>query len=127
MKSLHPDILNMKRLTDISLEGCDGLQSPPTQVCERGMDSIKQYYKDLTLGEGRNVPAVTIAVVGEAMAGKTSLIKTFQSKDKKRVMTHRGPDSKKDLATVVFKLEEVAKPDMILKFIDVGGLSLIHI
>lgn len=120
-------IANLTKLNVLDVVGCDSLQSPPMQVCEQGTNAIKQYFQDLAMGRGKSFPAATIAVMGEKMAGKTSLIRTLQSKEKKRVFTIRRPDIGRDDATRVFNIEQVPTEDMILRFVDIGGHEVYHV
>lgn len=111
----------------MKVDGCDSLKSPPAKVCEQGVEAIRQYFRDIAKGKSKSIPAATIAVIGQKMAGKTSLVKTLQNKEKKRVLSTRRPDLGIDDATRVFNIEEVATDDMMLRFIDVGGHEVYHV
>jgi len=88
---------------------------------------VRQYYTDLAKGAGRSLPFATVAVLGNTMAGKTSLIRTLQNADKKRILTDRSPDAVKDETTKVFNVEEVEVDGTVLRLIDMGGQEVYHI
>jgi len=100
--------------------GCESLTTPPYEVCQQGAGAIKQYYTDIRNSDSVEVSMVTVAVIGQTMSGKTSLIKTLQSTDGTRVLTHRV-DGLDDDATPVFKMEDVCVDNDVLRFIDFGG------
>jgi len=127
MTSLNPEILQLTHLESFRTDGCDALTSPPLEVCKRGLDAVRQYYTDLAKGAGRNLPFATIAVLGQTMAGKTSLIRTLQSTDRKRVLTNRSPNAEYDETTKVFNVEEVEVDGTTLRLIDMGGQEVYHI
>jgi len=127
MTSLNPEILQLTHLSLLITHDCDALTSPPQEVCERGLDAVRQYYTDLAKGAGRNLPFATIAVLENTMAGKTSLIRTLQSTDKRRVLTDRSPNAEYDETTKVFNVEEVEVDGTTLRLIDMGGQEVYHI
>jgi len=127
LTSLDPKILQLTQLHELNVFDCHSLISPPLEVCKRGADSARQYYADLAKGAGRNLPFATIAVLGNTMAGKTSLIRTLQSTDRKRVLTNRGSDAVRDETTKVFNVEEVEVDGTVLRLIDMGGQEIYHI
>jgi len=126
LKSLDPEILQLIQLQRLDTEYCDSLTSPPQEVCRRGLAAVRQYYKDLAKGSGKNIPFATIAVLGNAMAGKTSLIKTLQSPEKKRILTDRSPEAAVDETTKVFNVQEVDVEGTVLRVLDMGGQEVYH-
>jgi len=127
MTSLNPEILQLTHLHTLQTDGCNALTSPPLEVCKKGLDTVRQYYTDLAKGAGRNLPFATIVVLGNTMAGKTSLIRTLQSTDRKRVLTDRSPNAEYDEITKVFNVEEVEVDGTTLRLIDMGGQEVYHI
>jgi len=121
LKVLTPEISDMPLLTEINTKGCESLTSPPYEVCQQGTGAIKQYYTDIKNSDSVEVSMVTVAVIGQSMSGKTSLIKTLQSTDRTRVLTHRVDGGLDDDATPVFKMEDVCADNDVLRFIDFGG------
>jgi len=93
MTSLNPEILQLTHLHTLDTGYCSALTSPPLEVCQEGSNAVRQYYTDLSNITGRNLPFATIAVLGNSMAGKTSLIRTLQSTDKKRVLTDKSSNA----------------------------------
>jgi len=127
LTSLDSKILQLSQLYTLDVLGCVSLSLPPLEVCKRGVKAVRQYYTDSAEGAGRNLPFATIAVLGNTMAGKTSLIKTLQNADRKRVLTNRGPDAAEDETTKVFNIEEVEVDGTVLRLVDFGGQEVYHI
>jgi len=61
------------------------------------------------------------------MAGKTSLIRTLQSTDRRRILTDRSSNAEYDETTKVFNVEEVQVDGTTLRLIDMGGQEVYHI
>jgi len=80
----------------------------------------------MRMGVGNSLPLVTIAVIGNTMARKTSLIKTLQNVDRTRVLTNRNPESKVDETTKVFKVEKLEIENFPVQLIDMGGNEIYH-
>jgi len=68
---------------------------------------------------------VTVAVIGNTMAGKTSLIKTLQDGNR-RILTNRAHHHIVDETTKVFNIEELSVEDTVLRLIDMGGQPVYH-
>ena len=116
-------VFRLPKLEVINFEGCKSITSPPDGVRKQGISAIRKYFTDLEKGGKKNFVPVT--VIGQAMAGKTSLIKSMQQT--KRYLSHRSNDSQLDEATKVFKVceadfDEVSK----LVFHDFGGQAIYH-
>lgn len=127
LQDLDSRILSIVSLNDLDTSLCASLRSPPYEVCQQGIDAVKQYYKDIAESSSSNIALATVVVIGRSGAGKTSLIKTLQSKTKQRVLTDRSPGNLNDQATRVFNFEEVEVHNMALRFIDMGGHEVYHI
>jgi len=126
LKSLDPEILQLTELHRLDTYGCIAFEYPPIEVCKRGLDAVKQYYQDLAKGSGKNIPFATIAVLGNTMAGKTSLIKTLQSPERKRILIDRSPKAAIDETTKVFNVQEVEVDGTVLRILDMGGQEVYH-
>jgi len=61
------------------------------------------------------------------MAGKTSLIKTLQSPERKRVLTYRSPEAAIDETTKVLNVQEVEVEGTVLHVLDMGGQEVYHV
>jgi len=125
LKDLGSSILELSNLKCLYTAGCTALVCPPYEVCGRGLSAVRQYYVDLHKGQGEVLPLVTIAVIGNTMAGKTSLITTLQNENRRRVLTERGPHS--DEATRVFEMKTMKVDNVDLRLIDMGGQQIYHI
>jgi len=45
--SLSPKILRLTQLNVLVVHDCNALRTPLLKVCERGVDAVRKYYKDL--------------------------------------------------------------------------------
>jgi len=126
LKSLGPEILQLTKLQRLNTDDCFYLTSPPLEVCRRGLVAVRQYFKDLAKGSGKNIPFATIAILGNTMAGKTSLIQTLQSPERKRILTDRSPEAAIDETTKVFNVQEVEVDGTVLRVLDMGGQEVYH-
>ncbi|XP_019614112.1 PREDICTED: malignant fibrous histiocytoma-amplified sequence 1 homolog [Branchiostoma belcheri] len=55
------------------------LIKPPAEVCRQGIDAIRQYFDELERSEEAVSAHLKVVVLGETMAGKTSLVQTLNS------------------------------------------------
>ncbi|XP_035697810.1 uncharacterized protein LOC118430883 [Branchiostoma floridae] len=54
------------------------LIKPPPEVCSQGITAIRQYYDELERSEEKVSARLKVVVLGDTMAGKTSLVQTLQ-------------------------------------------------
>ena len=126
LQKLHKGLIDLPKLKTLICTRCDAMKCPPRSVANQGLKAIKQYYKNLAEGSKNQIPITTVAVIGRSFAGKTSLIKTLQSEEGRRVLTNRNPGDK-ERATKVFEVQPVSLIHKILNFIDFGGHEVYHI
>ncbi|XP_019639911.1 PREDICTED: malignant fibrous histiocytoma-amplified sequence 1-like isoform X2 [Branchiostoma belcheri] len=55
------------------------LTKPPAEVCSQGIAAIRQYFDELERSEEVVSAHLKVVVLGETMAGKTSLVQTLES------------------------------------------------
>ena len=63
---LHPHVASLHTFT---CEDCDNLTEPPSALCKRGLQDIKQYYNDLKKGR-THIVLSTIVLIGRKEVGK---------------------------------------------------------
>jgi len=126
LEKMNFKILQLTKLQEIDTFECINLKSPPIGVCRSGLNAIRQFFVDMKMGAGNNLPLVTIAVIGNTMAGKTSLIQTLQNVDRTRKLTNRNAGSKVDETTKIFKVEKLEIEKVLLQLIDMGGNEIYH-
>ncbi|XP_035697784.1 uncharacterized protein LOC118430857 [Branchiostoma floridae] len=63
-------------LCDIDVAG-NPLIKPPAEVCRQGITAIRQYFDELEHSEEKVSARLKVVVLGEKMAGKTSLVQTL--------------------------------------------------
>ena len=103
------------------------LSSPPVEIVQQGNTAIKAYFDSLEDGT-QVLEEVKVLLVGEGMAGKTSLLKQFQHHafDQKESQTH-GINVVSLSASKVKGLEEAkALKNAKLHFWDFGGQEIMH-
>lgn len=123
--TIEAGVAKLPKLEELDCGGCESLKSPPYAVCKDGLRAIKKYYLDLSEDGGIELPIISIAVIGNRMAGKTSLIQTLKSG--KRVLTYRNKEGVGDDTTKVFNIEEVGIGPTHVKVFDFGGDKVYHI
>lgn len=123
LKNLDQNLTNLTKLSTIDCRRCEALNSPPFAVCEQGKRAIFKFYNDLKKGKVK-VIAGTVAVIGELMSGKTSLVRSL--KEKRRMFTTRCISSEKDDTTQVFEFNKLDLKDCSLRFVDFGGHQVYH-
>lgn len=121
--SIPSSIKKLQQLTSMECTDCYKLAHPPYDVCEGGADSIIQYFVDMEKGS-INISTLTVAVMGRTMAGKTSLIRTLQSKTASK--TIRSEHAPVDETTKVFIFEQLILGKRQVRAIDFGGDSVYH-
>ena len=125
LESLHPAVAELTNLKEIDCYNSYNLKSPPYAVCKQGASAIKKYYRDLAEKAGVRRPIISAAVIGNRMAGKTSLIRTL--KNQKRELTYRDESDVDDETTKVFEVNEVSLGDTTLRMFDFGGDKVYHL
>ncbi|MGK7898762.1 MAG: leucine-rich repeat domain-containing protein, partial [Xenococcus sp. (in: cyanobacteria)] len=78
LTSLPESISNLSNLTWLVLDE-NPLESPPLEVINKGLDAIKEYFRQLTQEGVDYVYEAKLVIVGEAGAGKTSLANKIQN------------------------------------------------
>ncbi|XP_013412427.1 malignant fibrous histiocytoma-amplified sequence 1-like [Lingula anatina] len=74
---LPPQIRNMKSLVELNVRG-NPLVQPPEHIVDRGLDAIKRYFEALTTTGAILSSRIQVNLLGETVAGKTSLSRTLQ-------------------------------------------------
>ncbi|KAI8488315.1 hypothetical protein Bbelb_339110 [Branchiostoma belcheri] len=59
--------------------GGNPLIKPPAEVCDQGIAAIRQYFEELERSEEKISAQLKVVILGEKMAGKTSLVRTLDS------------------------------------------------
>ena len=115
-------ISKLDKLKSVAFKGCTSMKSPPHVLSRQGISALRKYLTDLAQTGKKNFIPVT--VIGQSMAGKTSLIRSM--KDTKRVLSNRSSSNNQlDEATKVFKVSEAEFDEGTkLVFHDFGGQAI---
>ena len=122
---IDDQLLQLTELGALHCRGCHSLKYPPYAVCEQGVEAVRKYFTDLRSTRGVELTSVPVAIVGQKMSGKTSLVRSLQTGSRK--LTERVDSSLYDEATKVFKIEDLELPSSQVKLIDYGGHEVYHI
>ncbi|XP_067935483.1 malignant fibrous histiocytoma-amplified sequence 1 homolog [Watersipora subatra] len=124
LSSIDQSLLEHEHLSYLYCEDCPALVSPPYAVCSQGIEAVKAYFEDL-VKDGVELNLVPVSIVGDTMAGKTSLIRSLQSRSRK--LTYRDDTSIFDETTRVFDVQNLELENSQAKMIDHGGHQIYHI
>ena len=122
---IDKSILQLKSLEELDCKDSNLLTFPPYAVCEQGLAATRKYISDYSSEKGVNLIQVPVSFVGEALAGKTSVIKSLQTG--KRMLTKRTKTTQLDETTKVFKVEELELKKCSIKILDHGGHEVYHL
>ena len=123
LRRIPISIIGLAKLTAVNFEGCRSMTSPPQAVCKQGLPALRKYYTDLVKSGKKNFIPVT--VIGQSMAGKTSLIRSMQQT--RRILSTRDCVNTLDEATKVFNVSEAEFDEgSKLVFHDFGGQAIYH-
>ncbi|XP_067935480.1 malignant fibrous histiocytoma-amplified sequence 1 homolog [Watersipora subatra] len=124
LSSIDQSLLEHEHLSYLNCRECPALVSPPYAVCSQGIEAVKSYFEDL-VKDGVELKLVPVSIVGDTMAGKTSLIRSLQSRSRK--LTYRNDTSIFDETTRVFDVQNLDLENSQAKMIDHGGHQIYHI
>ncbi|XP_078616170.1 uncharacterized protein LOC144884613 [Branchiostoma floridae x Branchiostoma japonicum] len=77
LQTLPTEVGQLPNLSDLDVKR-NPLIKPPPEVCSQGITAIRQYFEELERSEEKVSARLKVVVLGEKMAGKTSLIQTLQ-------------------------------------------------
>ncbi|CAH1239452.1 MFHAS1 [Branchiostoma lanceolatum] len=96
------------------------LIKPPAEVCNQGIEAIRQYFEELERSDEKVSARLKVVVLGEKMAGKTSLVQTLGS----RVSTLTEEEDR----THCVEITQWAPDDNItFEVYDFGGYDVYHL
>jgi internalin A len=84
-------ITQLKNLVTLNLSN-NPLIEPPPEIARRGIEIIRQYYRQLRESETDTLYEAKLLIIGEAGAGKTSLAKKIQNPDYQLVSTEQSTE-----------------------------------
>ncbi|KAI8488277.1 hypothetical protein Bbelb_338730 [Branchiostoma belcheri] len=78
LQTLPAEIGQLSSLHHLDVRG-NPLIKPPAEVCRRGIAAIRQYFDELERSKEAISAHLKVVILGETMAGKTSLVQTLES------------------------------------------------
>ncbi|XP_078697542.1 uncharacterized protein LOC144925429 [Branchiostoma floridae x Branchiostoma belcheri] len=76
LEALPVEIAQLTNVSDLDVSG-NPLIKPPAEVCSHGINAIRKYFDELEHSEEEVSARLKVVVLGEKMAGKTSLVQTL--------------------------------------------------
>ncbi|XP_067947674.1 malignant fibrous histiocytoma-amplified sequence 1 homolog [Watersipora subatra] len=125
LKSIEKSIRQSKSLRRVDCHANTAMLHPPYSVCKQGLSAISEFFYDLEFGASQELAIVSVAVVGNSLSGKTSLLRSLQKG--RRHLTFREESSPQDETTRVFEVEDLPLRATRIKMIDYGGHEIYHI
>lgn len=122
LETLHDEILQMEKLKVLHCWGNYSIKYPPYAVCEQGLSAVKAFITDLRADRGTEVTVVPVAIVGNQMSGKTSLVRSLQEGNRR--LTFRKEHDPLDETTRVFDVHNLEIGNFMVKMIDYAGSSV---
>jgi len=86
LEKLSSKIGGLNKLTELNLNDCISLKTPPAEICRRGFSAIKSYLKRLSSGSVK-CNRTKLMFVGLGDAGKTSLFNALSYFQSERLET----------------------------------------
>lgn len=77
IKEISPKILQLERLKELNLKG-NPVETPPLEVVEKGVEAIKDYFRQIEAEGEDYLYEAKMLIVGEGGAGKTTLAKKIE-------------------------------------------------
>lgn len=78
IKELSPRILELENLRRIEL-GDVPLEVPPSEIAEKGIDAIREYFRQVEAAGEDHIYEAKLLILGESGAGKTSLARKIEN------------------------------------------------
>ncbi len=121
IKEISPKILQLKKLELIFLKD-NPIETPPPEVVEQGVESIKNYFRQLE-AEGKDyLYEAKLLILGEGGAGKTSLAKKIENPKYKL----REEDSTKGIEVIQWSFPMENGQPFRVNIWDFGGQEIYH-
>ncbi|XP_067947185.1 malignant fibrous histiocytoma-amplified sequence 1-like [Watersipora subatra] len=127
LTKIDEKVMALNKLQTLCCVGCTKLISPPYAVCRDGIHTIREYFKSLSQGKEIEVCDAPVAIVGNSLAGKTSIVKSLRQG--KRVLTKRSESDVSfiDEVTKGFEVHDLKLQESTANLIDHGGQDVYHI
>ena len=122
IKELSPKILQLTNLRELNLEG-NPIETPPPEVVAKGLEAIKDYFRQLEAEGEEYIYEAKLVIVGEAGAGKTSLAKKIENPHYELVASEASTEGI-DVIKWLFEIpnEEIFR----VNIWDFGGQEIYH-
>ncbi len=122
LRSVPPEIAQLKKLKVLLLRG-NPLESPPVEVLNRGIEAIRDYFRQLEKEGKHYLYEAKLLVVGEAGAGKTTLAKKLEDPNYK-LQDHE--ESTQGINVIEWHFTLNTGRDFRVNIWDFGGQEIYH-
>ncbi|MGK7895834.1 MAG: COR domain-containing protein [Xenococcus sp. (in: cyanobacteria)] len=120
--SLPKSIGNLSNLSQLKLSG-NPLKTPPIEIAERGVEAIKEYFRQLDEQGEDYIYEAKLLIIGEAGAGKTTMAKKIQNSQYKLQENQLSTEGI-DIIKWSFPLDN--KREFKVNIWDFGGQEIYH-
>ena len=121
IREISPKILQLTDLKKLQLTG-NMIETPPPEVIEKGVEAIKDYFRQLEV-EGKDyLYEAKLLIVGEGGAGKTSLAKKIENP----TYELQEEDSTKGIEVIRWKFPMENGQPFWVNIWDFGGQEIYH-
>ncbi|MEZ4886777.1 MAG: COR domain-containing protein [Chitinophagales bacterium] len=125
LRDISPEIANIQSLQYLYLKD-NPIDSPPLEIANRGIISIRNYFKALAKAEEKDfLYEMKLLLVGEGRVGKTSLSKSLTHKDY-QLQDEQSTEGIDVKAWIIPKEELSLQKDFRLNIWDFGGQEIYH-
>ncbi|XP_078616689.1 uncharacterized protein LOC144884978 isoform X2 [Branchiostoma floridae x Branchiostoma japonicum] len=118
LQALPREVVQLSSLSNLYVSN-NPLIKPPAEVCSQGITATRQYFEELESSEEKISARLKVVVLGEKMAGKTSLVQTLRSGES--ILT-RYEDR-----THCVEITQWAADDITFEVYDFGGHDVYHL
>ncbi len=122
LKAVPNALLQLRELTTLVSHG-NPLESPPPEVAEKGVDAIRNYFRQVQKEGKDRLYEAKLLIVGEAGAGKTSLAKKIQDHNYQLQDTEKSTNG---IEVVEWHFSMEGGQDFRVNIWDFGGQEIYH-
>ncbi len=121
IKKISPKILRLENLKDLILSG-NPIETPPPEVVEKGIEAIKEYFRQIEAEGTDHLYEAKLLIVGEGEAGKTSLAKKIENPEYEL----QEEDSTKGIEVIRWEFKMENGQPFRVNIWDFGGQEIYH-
>lgn len=122
IKVISSEILRLKELVTLAL-GENPIESPPVEVVQKGVEAVRDYFRQLEVEGEDYLYEAKLLIVGEPGAGKTSLAKKIENPE---YQLKENEKSTEGIAVIKWDFELEKGRRFRINMWDFGGQEIYH-